>query len=259
LGSFHFNQSLDSASKLHSNLFTEKRQAEVNDIVNRLVKQKPDKIFLEFTEKNQPFYDSIYNNYLGGKEPEKLSTKANEIFQLGMKTARQLGHKKVFGINYQPEELADSNYKPKNSVDKAMQDLYMALGNFNDSTRTNSRFYDLPYPYRLPKQDSLLQKSTLSQFLCFLNSKQKLQRDEIENWNYVYSVGTGTDITYTDYVGTFWYGTNVRNYNNILRQVEYNKDNCYLVIYGASHIPILKFLFEMNPYFEVANAEEILK
>ncbi len=259
LGSFHFNQSLDSSSRLHSNLFTPKRQQEVNALVNKLASQKPDKIFLEFSEKDQPFYDSIYTNYLQGKEPQTVRTRANEIFQLGMKTARKLGHKKVYGINYQPAELADSTYKPKNSVDKAMQVLYMALGSFDDSTRTNAKFYDLPYPYRLPKQDSLLQKSTLSQFLAFLNSKQKLQRDDIENWNYLYSVGTGTDITATDYVGTFWYGTNLRNYNNVLRQVEYDKDNCYLVIYGASHIPMLKFLFGMNPFFEVMDLDKILK
>ena len=105
LGTFHFNQSLDSASKIHSNLFTPKRQKEVSDLVDKLVKQKPDKIFLEFTLKKQPFYDSIYNDYLNGKEPEKLKVKANEIFQLGMKIAKKLNHKKVIGMNYQPEEI----------------------------------------------------------------------------------------------------------------------------------------------------------
>ena len=41
LGSFHMNQSLDSNSRLHSNLFTPKRQNEVNELVAKLVKQKP--------------------------------------------------------------------------------------------------------------------------------------------------------------------------------------------------------------------------
>lgn len=259
LGTFHFNQSLDSLSKLQSNLFTTKRQNELNDIINNLSAQKPDKIFLEFTESDQSYYDSIYNDFLIGIEPQRLRTRANEIFQLGMKTAKKLGHKKVFGMNYQPEELRDSIFKPKNNVDVAMRDLYNAIGNFNDSTRTNSKFYDLPYPYKLPKQDSLLQKSTLSQFLLFLNSKRKLQRDEFVNWNYLYSVGTGTDMTITDYVGTFWYGANLRNYNNVLRNVDYEKDNCYLIVYGSSHIPILRYFFEMNPFFEVVDLDEILK
>lgn len=259
LGTFHFNQSLDSISKLHSDLFSNKRQKEVADIVEKLTKQKPDKIFLEFTPKNQPFYDSIYNEYLNGKEPQKLKIKANEIFQLGMKTAKQLGHKKVFGMNYQPEELQDSTYKPINKVDKAIKDLYLAIGSFEDSTRTNKEFYDLPYPYKLPKQDSLLQKTSLSDFILFLNSEKKLMRDEYTNWNWLYSVGKGNDMSTTDYVGTFWFGANVRNYNNVLRNIDYKNDKCYLIVYGASHIPFLKYLFEMNPYFEVIDLNKILK
>jgi hypothetical protein len=259
LGSFHFNQSLDSTSKLHSNLFSVKRQSEINSIVNKLVAQKPDKIFLEFTEQNQSYYDSIYNDFLKGNEPQKLRVKANEIFQLGMKTAKKLGHKKVFGINYQPEDLGEATFKPRNNVEAALRDLYSAIGNFEDSTRTNAKFYDLPVPYRLPNADSLLQKSSLSQFLLYLNSDTKLQRDEFVNWNYLYSIGTGTDMTVTDYVGTFWYGTNLKNYNNVLRKVDYEKDKCYLIIYGSSHIPILKYFFSMNPFFEVVDLNKILR
>lgn len=258
LGTFHFNQTLDSTSKLHSNLFSPNRQKELEDIVNKLALQKPDKIFLEFTQTDQKYYDSIYNEYLNGKEPERIKTKANEIFQLGMKTAKRLGLKKVIGINYQPQELAEKNYKPLNIADKALQDLYLAIGNFEDSTRSNATFYDLPYPNRQPKQDSLLQKSTLTDFILQLNSKKRQQYEEYNNWNYFYSVGND-NMNVTDYVGTFWYGANVRNYNNVLRQTEIDKDRCYLIIYGSSHISYLKYLFEMNPYFEVIELKKVLK
>ena len=63
LGTFHFNQSLDSSSRLHSDLFSDKRQKEIAVIVNKLAAQKPDKIFLEFTAKDQLYYDSIYKDY----------------------------------------------------------------------------------------------------------------------------------------------------------------------------------------------------
>ena len=63
----------------------------------------------------------------------------------------------------------------------------------------------------------------------------------------------------TDYVGTFWYGANVKNYNNVLRQVNFEKDNTYLLIYGSSHIPFMKYLFKMNPYFEVLELNDVLK
>jgi hypothetical protein len=259
LGTFHFNQSLDSSSKLHSNLFSAQRQKEVKNIVEQLVKQKPDKIFLEFTPKNQDFYDSIYKDYLDGKEPQLLKIKANEYFQLGMQTAKKLGHKRVIGMNYQPLELVEPGYKPKNSIDSAMQILRASFDTFEDSTRTNSVFYDLPFPTRMPKQDSLLQNSTLATFLLHLNSPLKLQKAEYIEWNYLMSMGTDKDMSMTDYVGTFWYGTNLRNYNNVARQVDYKKDKCYLIIYGANHIPFLTYLFKLNPYFEVINLQKILK
>ena len=259
LGIFHFNQSLDSASKLHSHLFTPKRQAEIAQLVDQLAHYKPDKIFLEFSPTDQPHYDSLYQDYLNGQEPKMLRARANEIFQLGMKTAKKLGHRRAYGINYQPQELASSTYKPRNDVDQAVQNLYRTLDKFNDTTRTNAPFYDLAYPYRLPKQDSLLQASTLSGYLLHLNSANKLQRDEYSNWNFFYSLGTGQDMSSTDYVGSFWYGTNVRNFNNVLRLVDYKQARCYLLIYGSSHIPFLRYLFSMHPYFEVVDISQVLK
>jgi hypothetical protein len=258
MGTFHLNQSLESASRLHSNLFSEQRQKEVANIVSQLAGQKPDKIFMEFTQTNQKYYDSIYNEYLAGKEPQSLKVKANEIFQFGMKTAKQLGHKKVYGMNYQPQELGDSTYKPLNVADKALQQLYNALGAFEDSLRSNTSFYDLPYPYRQVKQDSLLQKSTLASFILQMNQPMRHQYEEYNNWTFFYSIGKD-NMNYTDYVGTFWYGANVRNFNNVLREVDYKKDNCYLVIYGNSHIPFLSYLFKMHPYFEVVDLSTVLK
>lgn len=258
LGTFHFNQSLDSTSKLKSNLFSEKRQNEIDQIVEKLVKQKPDKIFLEFTEKNQKFYDSIYLDYLNGQEPKVKRTKANEIFQLGMKTAKKLNLKSVIGINYQPEELVEKDYKPVNTVDKKLQDLYVALGDFNDTIRTNSKFYDLPFPKKQPKQNDLLQKMNLIEFILHINQPEIQQLEEYSNWNYYYSLGQD-NMNATDYVGTFWYGANVKNYNNVLRQADLNNDKTYLIIYGNSHIPFMKYLFKMNPYFEVLELSDILK
>lgn len=55
LGTFHFNQSLDSNSRLHSHLFTLKRQAEIQDIVNSLASFKPTKIFVEQEPDRQAF------------------------------------------------------------------------------------------------------------------------------------------------------------------------------------------------------------
>jgi Family of unknown function (DUF5694) len=259
LGTFHMNQSLDSNSRLHSNLFTPKRQNEVNELVAKLLKQKPDKIFCEFTPKNQARFDSIYTDYLAGIEPLKRSVKANEIFQLAMKAAKILGHKKVIGMNYQPLDMLDDGYKPKNIIDSLNREFLMALSKFEDESRTNTPFYDLPFPQKLGKQDSVLQKSTLTEFYRFINKPIKLQQSDYYEWNSALSYGTGEVMTNADYIGQYWYGTNLKNYNNVLRQVDYKSDKTYLVIYGSNHIPFLNYLFGMNPYFEVVDIEKVLK
>ncbi|MEO6638437.1 MAG: DUF5694 domain-containing protein [Ginsengibacter sp.] len=226
--------------------------------MNNLAAQKPDKIFLEFTPGDQPYYDSIYNDYLHGKEPQKPVSKANEIFQLGMKTAKKAGLSKVVGINYQPADLAEPRFRAANGVDSALRVLYKTLDKFDDTLRSNASFYDLPYPYKILKQDSLLQKLTLTQFLLQLNTPKRWAYEEYSNWNYLYSIGED-NMSATDYVGTFWYGTNLRNYNNVLRQADINKDKCYIIIYGNSHIVMLTYLFKMNPWFDVADITEVLK
>jgi hypothetical protein len=259
LGSFHFNQTMDSNSRLHSNLFTPKRQKEIDEIVSKLVIQKPDKIFCEFTPARQPFFDSLYTNYLAGKEPEIIRYKANEIFQLGMKTAKQLGHKTVIGMNYQPLDLLEEGYKPPNAVDSAMVGLFKALQKFEDNSRTNTTFFDMPFPYKLAKKDSLLQKSTLAEFLMDDSSEKRMQQTDYNEWNSAMSYGTALTMTNVDYISTVWYGANLKNYNNVLRQVDYKKDNTYLIIYGSNHIPFLKYLFHMNPFFEVVETEKVLK
>ena len=259
LGTFHFNQSLDSNSRLHSNLFTPKRQKKVDELVTKLAKQKPDKIFCEFTPARQPFYDSLYNDYLAGKEPAIIRQKANEIFQIGMKTAKKLGHKRVIGMNYQPLDLLADGYIPPNPVDSAMLGLFKALQTFEDNSRTNTEFFDMPFPSKLPKKNSLLQKSTLAEYLIDDNSERRMQQTDYNEWNPAMSYGTDLTMTNVDYISTIWYGANLKNYNNVLRQVDYKKDNIYLIIYGSNHIPFLRYLFNMNPYFEVVEIENVLK
>ena len=103
----------------------------------------------------------------------------------------------------------------------------MALDKFTVTFQANPSFYDLRYPYTLPKQNFLWQKFTFIQFLLFLNSERKLQRDQYNNWNFLYTVGANMDMSYTDYVGTFRHGTNVWNYNSVLKHTDIKHDKCY--------------------------------
>jgi hypothetical protein len=55
-----------------------------------------------------------------------------------------------------------------------------------------------------------------------------------------------------------WYRRNIMIYAKVINQVAYDEPSI-LILIGADHVPILEYLFETNPYFEVVAASEWLK
>jgi hypothetical protein len=258
LGTFHFNQSVDSASKLHSNLFSEKRQRELNEVIGGLAKFNPDKIFLEREPSEQPFWDSLYDNFKKGIDPGTKRLLSNEIVQLGFKTAKKTGKSKLICVDFQPENYGQKTFATKDPVEKAIKQLWDQIEQYNDSININPNFYNLPYPNKRLKQDSLLQKSTLREYLLSLNTPENYQYFSYNDWNWFYSLGKKEEYVGTDWLANFWYGRNLRILNNILRQADLKTDNKYLLIYGSSHISFIKFLLENHPYFEVVDLKDVL-
>jgi hypothetical protein len=70
LGTFHFKDAGKDGykPKFSVNILSEKRQKEVEDLVEQIAKFKPTKIGVEWKkEKDQAFLDSAYQVYLEGK------------------------------------------------------------------------------------------------------------------------------------------------------------------------------------------------
>lgn len=258
LGTFHFHQSLDSNSRLHTQLFTQKRQKEVADIVDDLVKFAPDKIFVERKVSEQGYTDSLYTAYKNGHEPKDKKVLANEIVQLGFQTAKRLHLAAPICVDFRPEAYSNKDYTTQYPVEQSLVDIWRQFEDSEDNTRSNSTFLDKRYPLKRTNMDSLLQKSTLKEFLIYMNRPDVYTGDTYRNWNWFYSKGGENDYTGMDWLANFWHGRNIKIYGNILRQVDYQKDQKYVLIIGASHISLLKYLFSENPYFEVVDVDKVL-
>jgi hypothetical protein len=259
LGTFHFHQSLDSNSRLHSQLFTEKRQKQIDEIVNNLVFFAPDKIFVERRTSEQAYIDSLYTEYKAGHEPKDKKLLANEIVQLGYKTAKILNLRTPICVDFRPEDYSSKGYQVKYPIEKNIIDIWQEFDDNEDTIRSNTKFLDKRYPTKRVNLDSLLQKSTLKEFLLYMNRHESYMRDTYSDWNWFYSKGGKNDYTGMDWLANFWYGRNLKIYGNILRSVDYQNDKKYLLIIGASHISFLKHLFAENPYFEIIEVEKVLK
>jgi hypothetical protein len=259
LGTFHFHQSLDSNSRLHSHLFTKQRQKQVADIVNDLVSFAPDKIFIERETSGQAYTDSVYAEFKKGNEPKDVKVLANEIVQMGFRTARKLNLPAPVCVDYRPEGYSNQNYTTMYPIEQQLVAIWRQFDANEDNARSNARFLDKRYPTKRPDLDSLLRKSTLKEFLLSMNQPDSYVRDTYSNWNWFYSKGGQSDYTGMDWLANFWYGRNVKIYGNILREVDYEHDQRYLLIIGASHLSFLKHLFAENPYFEVIEVDNVLK
>jgi hypothetical protein len=93
LGTFHFDdQGLDGYKPKHRlDLLSAQRQKEVGELLSALARFRPNKIAVEYRVEGQAGLDSEYAKYLAAKED---GLGPNEIYQLGFRLARRLGHSK---------------------------------------------------------------------------------------------------------------------------------------------------------------------
>ncbi len=88
MGTFHFGATGDKNRTSFDDEFSPKRQSEIDDVVGRLAKYNPDKIFVEQEPDEQAKWDKVYADYKNGVEPTGNNLK-NEIFQIGVKPAKK--------------------------------------------------------------------------------------------------------------------------------------------------------------------------
>jgi hypothetical protein len=98
LGVFHFaGSSGDAASMKVDGMLGERRQKEIEEVLVRLEKYKPDKILVEYPYTENEQLNEAYQRYLNGD----LKLTADETHQLGFKLAERLGHKKIYGVDHE--------------------------------------------------------------------------------------------------------------------------------------------------------------
>ncbi|WP_298760584.1 DUF5694 domain-containing protein [uncultured Psychroserpens sp.] len=250
LGTFHFAQT-DSTY----NILDKKHQESIEKLSSIIANQKPDKIFVErqpeFESQNK--MDSLYNLYLKMTRPSRAK---NEIYQVGFRVAKKLNHKKVYQCDH-PGRFGQfyrdaKAYAEKNNQTDALEGKKIG---------TVIRYKDLV------DEDSIMKNSSLINYLQWINSDKVM---DISHAYYITNFPQIGSTNYYDYHGvantligskitTDWYRRNIMIYSKIINQVDYRKDKAIFLLMGADHIPIIKNLFDANPYFTVANTSDWLK
>lgn len=246
LGTFHFSQTDSTYNVLDS-----KHQKSINELNDIIVSAKPDKIFIERMPdfENEHKIDSLYTAYLNRT---KETNNPNEIWQVAFKTAKRLGHKKLYQCdhpgNYGRLYAEIQEYAKKHSQTNILE--YKAKAVTKPIGSTINR-------------DSLMKSMSLLDFIKWLNSKEVQSTSQAHYVNVFPRVGHTNVYDYKEnyLLGTEltadWYRRNIYTYSKMINQLDYSEKAIFLII-GNDHIPIIRHLFESNPYFEVVNVQEWL-
>ena len=244
LGTFHFDETGDKGKTSFDDLFSAKRQQELQQLTNQLARLKPDKIFIENEPDRQAHWDSLYARYRQGTFD--TTTVRNEIFQIALRTARKAGLPRVVCVDHhQPLP-----YDKLEAFDQKASKDSVALRKMAEY-----KLLSLPYPY--PKKTKKLAQSTLADFLLYVNSAEYDAGNRADYFVYAPSSGYDNDYTGVEFI-TSWYDRNAKIFTNMLRVAE-PTDKLHIVLFGSSHMLPLRHYFQMHPYFEVVELADVLK
>jgi hypothetical protein len=247
LGVFHFdNPGLDSYKPKHPfNILEEKRQGELEILLNKIAEYKPTKILLEWDRIEM---DSIANErfqkYLNGTY--SIDDKSNEVYQIGFKLAKKLVHRKIYCSDASADwfgvELDWDNYDAE---------AYLkSKGQYEKSTR-----YDYQLFYK--QNDSLKTVQSLPDYLAMINSPKNRLKDHQAYLAETILEGAGDNYLGADAVAK-WYRRNLRIFANAYDLTDFDREERLLLIYGSGHVWQLRQFFMDSPDFEYIEPNEYL-
>ena len=242
LGTFHYGATSDRNSTSFPDLFSQKRQTELNQLVKNLGAVKPAKIFVEASPSYQSKLDSAYNLYQQNLLTDTVFLR-NEIEQIGFRLAAFAKLPAPVCVDYKQE-------LPYAEIEK------FEKGIGADSTIKYPEFFSIPYPFTDTTRKLSLKKMTLSKYYIALNDEYHRKQYQFDYLHYALGYGYKEDYTGAEFSSS-WYNRNMKIFTNILRQLQ-PADNCIIVLFGASHTNTLRQYFENHPTFEIVELDQIL-
>jgi hypothetical protein len=228
------NPGLDEVNTLADDVLTQKRQREIDNLCEQLVRFQPTKIAIE-----APYHDSYwpdqYRKYVAGQR--KLGR--NEIEQIGFRLAKRMNLPTVYGIDF----LMYANGLTPSEMEQRDE---------RGSTEPHH-----VQPSQASSEEQLLRQSTVAQYLAHLNSASEIQKNHEGYMLSLLPTDEAAIYRKADLVAN-WYKRNLRIFANINRITEPGKDRI-LVIIGAGHLKLLKEFAADAPYFDEVDAESFLK
>lgn len=246
IGTWHFdvNATNDANRNDLTDLTSPKRQREIDSVTTQLAAFRPDKFFVENIPARQAYWDSLYQQMQRGLVSDTVSK--GEDFQIGLKTARKAGLKQGVTCVDVRQNIRMDKYEAFAETHK------------NDPDSAQNKVFSINFCKPVPSFKKLAATKTVGGMLLAHNTRDYLLTNNYDYSHWFLGANAGDDYAGVD--GTIsWYERNLKIFVNVLRNVDLDHDQRYILLYGAAHIPQLKHFFANHPLFEVVQLDTVLK
>jgi Family of unknown function (DUF5694) len=239
LGTFHFGATSDANKTSFKDLYSVKRQTELNEIVNSFIKAKTSKIFVEFPYYAQKELDSLGKMYIQDPNKDTVAFR-NEIFQVAFRAAKISPAIKVV------------------AVDRQLELPMYKLEEFDAFADSNSTAPFFNKPYRVGKKQKKLSEITLQEHFLQINSHISRKAHLSDFLHFALASTQNSNFAGTEFTVS-WYERNLKIFTNILRNIDPDKDKAIVVLLGSSHTATVRSFFVDHDRFEIVELEDLFK
>ena len=232
LGSYHFgNPGLDTNNMQAESVLTPQRQRELARVAAALVRFRPTHVMVEMQSKAPDLAIAEFGRF----DAKMLASEANEIVQIGYRTAKLAGLATVNGIDEQPSD-DEPDYYPYDQV----QATAARFGQSKQLKELNA-----PTAAGLKAFEALQKSRTVGQLLQRVNDPAGLWGNN-DSYYGMLPIGDNDAQTGAD-LNAMWYLRNAKIFGKLMRLTK--PGDRVLVVYGGGHAFWLRHFAGLTPGF----------
>jgi Family of unknown function (DUF5694) len=243
LGTYHMaNPGADAANIEADDVMKPKRQAELQDLAEKLAKFKPTKIAIEST------YGAMSRVFMYRAVHQGLSLDSlgpNETFQIAFRLADMLGLETVYPIDHR----MDINPPSIGALFSERPDRLEYFENTIGAVQDSLNYWT----------ENVLLKGTISNFLAFMNSDRLIELNYALYLDLVKELWSESYLSGTEML-SLWYQRNLRIFQNLIKVTDFdNPEERILIVIGQGHAKPLRDFVQDAGYYEFVDVNEFIK
>ena len=233
LATYHMgNPGKDIFNMRADDVLAPKRQAEIRELLNLLVRFRPTKIAIE-ADSDSPKIKQ-YPDYLAGK----YELGRDESDQIGFRLGKELNLPKIYGIDADGDFPfpAVQDYAKAHGHEKELESLMAQIGK------------------TVQDDNEFLKSHSVLQMLLRINSREAVRRGLA---SYAMFAHFGEKYNYAGArLLTEWYQRNMRIHTHLMNIIE--PGDRVLVIFGSGHLGFLRQAVQADPTLTLRTIEELM-